>query len=282
MELIPSDSDWLFSQAYAINNTETVVGYGRDSTGYKGFIYRDGSYTKLLPMGMKNAWAYDINDKGDVVGYTSGGISNYKGFLYRDGAFIELLPSNWTEAYDINDNWVITGYGSYGVGSRGFIAIGLPDIAVTPETIYFRGNIKTGELSNVVTIKNDGTGKLIITAIPSPSPPFSIEGDNCSGQTLAPSETCTVTYRLLPTTSRKTIIYNSKILSNDPHENTAIVTSVVFPDNDGDGYTIGVDCDDNDPSVNPGALEIPNNGKDDDCNPSTPDIPPNVIIPSDK
>ena len=98
-----------------------------------------------------------------------------------------------------------------------------PDITVTPGSLNF-GSVNVGSTSDqIITIRNDGSANLTIGTISSPASPFGKIVDNCSGHVLAPSQSCTVSYRFSPT-SVGTFNSNSSIPSNDPDENQVTIT----------------------------------------------------------
>lgn len=55
-------------------------------------------------------------------------------------------------------------------------------------------------------------------------------------------------------------------------ESDHLFVVMAISDNDKDGYSAENDCNDNDPIINPGQIEIANDKKDNDCNQATPDI----------
>jgi cysteine-rich repeat protein len=105
----------------------------------------------------------------------------------------------------------------------------IPDISVSPSSLTF-GKVIAGSLSTnkTVTVSNTGNGELTIGTITiagtNPSQ-FSITTDNCSGQLIAPSGSCTVDVKFSPTsTGKKTATL--EIPSDDPdaYENPASVS----------------------------------------------------------
>ena len=55
-------------------------------------------------------------------------------------------------------------------------------------------------------------------------------------------------------------------MANDGVDQDCDGSDLIIPDNDGDGFTEDVDCDDTDSTIYPGAVEIPNDGIDQNCN----------------
>ncbi|MFQ5598529.1 MAG: choice-of-anchor D domain-containing protein, partial [Nitrospiria bacterium] len=112
------------------------------------------------------------------------------------------------------------------------VAIPVPDITVTDTVAPAAdlqmsfGNVTDGNTSDqTVTLTNDGNANLLIGAIASfdvISAPFSILNDACSGSTLPPTGSCTLTVRFSPTTIG---LFNDTfdIPSNDPDENQVTV-----------------------------------------------------------
>ena len=90
--------------------------------------------------------------------------------------------------------------------SEGVVDIGADEYIVVSSTsvspLYFDfGNIGTGNSADQdIEITHNGNGKLNIGSITSPSAPFSIINDFCSGRKLSSSETCTFTVHFEPLT----------------------------------------------------------------------------------
>ncbi|MFC0197317.1 PKD domain-containing protein [Microbacterium arthrosphaerae] len=77
-----------------------------------------------------------------------------------------------------------------------------------------------------------------------------------------------------PDPARTSQVYGLVATIDDGAGHTRAVRWTVLgthPDADRDGWTANVDCDDKDATVSPGSPEVPGNGRDDDCDPSTTD-----------
>ena len=122
--MIPIDNPTATSRVNpeAINNNAEVVGYYNDD-GYKAFIWQDGVMTDLghLPGGLTSR-AHDINDSGQVVGYSEW-IGGGGGFIWENGVMTnlgELAPDEGCTPFGINNTGQVVGGADGGSGTTAF------------------------------------------------------------------------------------------------------------------------------------------------------------------
>jgi len=108
----------------------------------------------------------------------------------------------------------------YGYG-RLNLPVFYPGINVLPASVEFPTVIIGTGAEETVTIQNSGNANLVIGTITSPSSPFQIVEDHCSGETLPFGANCTLTIRFSPI-SAGTFTGSFDIPSNDSQKNPVV------------------------------------------------------------
>jgi hypothetical protein len=142
--------------------------------------------------------------------------------------FAPTAAGLFSDTFDIPSNDSATGtviMSVSGTGTASAISITDP-IAPTDDLSIPFGQVTNGLFSDLtMTVGNSGSADLIIGTIAVANPlaaPFSITVDNCSGQTLAPGGSCTLTLRFAPTVAN-TFNDTFDIPTNDPNTPSALV-----------------------------------------------------------
>lgn len=84
------DSEGSFSVPYALNNQGQVVGFTYSEAGPYAFLYSDGAMTALGTLGGNISGALDINDSGQIVGWSETASGAIHGFTYSNGSMLDF------------------------------------------------------------------------------------------------------------------------------------------------------------------------------------------------
>ncbi len=232
-----------------------------------------GSYSGTAGAPITLSATASVGARGNRVPITS-----YQWDLNGDGVYGDATGSTvtntWTQPYDgvvgvkVTSDWGYVGYAWANVHITS--TQHLPSIATAPDAGTIVRLAAGSSQTFTPTITNPDNEPLSLT--------WSLDG------TPVPGAPTPFTYT---STSTDVGFHGVTVAATNtgPLGGTISATWRVLvsqPDADGDGWDANVDCNDQNPNVNPGEKEIINNGIDDDCNPATPDagIPPTAAFTS--
>jgi probable HAF family extracellular repeat protein len=116
-----------YTEARAINNGGTIVGYYEDASGgYHGFLLSNGTYTALNYPGASATYAFGINDGNTIDGYYEDASGVGHGFLLSNGTYTALNYPGASGTYAGHGNNAGAIVGAYLDASsvdHGFLAI---------------------------------------------------------------------------------------------------------------------------------------------------------------
>ena len=229
-------SDWELSGIDFISSNEGWA-VGKDSVNKVGIILHlsNGSWTSVSPPTVSSDWElsgidFISSNEGWAVGKDS---------VNKVGIILHLSNGSWTSVSPpkVSSDWELQGVyfissisgwavgrGSDGSNVKGvLLKYSIPVISVSPTSIKYKEVTIGAVKDQTVTVRNNGNGSLIIDTITTPSLPFIKKTDGCSDKTIAPQNSCKLTYRFAPT-SEGTFTSNSNIPSNDPSKGLVTVT----------------------------------------------------------
>lgn len=116
--------------------------------------------------------------------------------------------------------WAIDNVKVYCVGYSCNICSPVPEITVDPASLVSFGNILVGNSdTQTITVQNTGNANLVISSVSTPSSPFSIISNTCTGAPVPPNGICTINVQFSPT-AVNVYTYNLVITSNDYDESS--------------------------------------------------------------
>lgn len=130
--------------AIAMNNVGQVLIKRLDADGFRTLLWQEGTLTDLGSLGGRETQGRDINDAGQIVGWSQTADGRQHAFLWENGAMVDLAPlaGEFSSAVAIND--------------RGQILLKSSDVAGNRNLLYENGRVTDlGNFGAAYAVIND-------------------------------------------------------------------------------------------------------------------------------